>query len=228
MNSAEVSKFGELPRKKHANLHQSISETVSLAGRPQAAVVRSCSGLTNLRYRNERLSHDKKIPPLAERIEEGAPEHSPDDLLVQVNLRLKLDEIAEVEAVALRAQAPRLPTDGELRRLAKRIYDARRTRDKVLDRNLFGEPAWDMLLALSYMPAQGKFLSVSGLSHVSGVPETTALRWQEVLTREGLIERGPDELEFIRLTERGRSLMDGYLSRLWAEAPVAPLNDLGR
>lgn len=175
------------------------------------------------------MSHDKKIPPL-ERVEEGAPDHLPDDLLVQVNLRLKLDEVAEVEAVALRTQAPRLPTDGELRRLAKRIYNARRTRDKVLDRKLFGEPAWDMLLALSYMPAQGKFLSVSGLSHVSGVPETTALRWQVVLTREGLIERGPDETDqrrqFVRLTATGRRLMREYLTRLYAEAPVSPVNDI--
>lgn len=83
-----------------------------------------------------------------------------------------------------------------------------------------------MLLALSFMPRQGRLLSVSSLCLTSAVPQTTALRWQVVLTREGLIERGPDEVDarrkFVRLTSKGRTLMREYLSRLFAEASRAP------
>lgn len=164
------------------------------------------------------LSRDKKIEASTEAMRASQAVGS-DDVLVQVNLRLRLDEVVEVEAMALRAQPSRAPSKKELQKLARRIYEARRSREKMLDGKLFGEPAWDMLLALFYMPAQGKFLSVSGLCFVSGVPPTTALRHQVVLTNEGLIERGPDELDqrrqFIRLTKKGRRLMADYLTRLF-------------
>ena len=144
---------------------------------------------------------------------------SPGDIRLQINLRLKLDEVVAVEATTLRAHPKREPSDKDLRQLAARIYDARRVREKVLDGELFGEPAWDMLLALSFMPARGEFLSVSGLCHASGAPATTGLRWQASLRRERLIERGPDEVDarrqFVRLTKKGRTLMQAYLTRLF-------------
>jgi DNA-binding MarR family transcriptional regulator len=155
------------------------------------------------------------------------PAQQPDDLHLQINLRLKLDEVTQVEATALHATARRAPTRRELCQLACRIYDARRARDKVLDRKLFGEPAWDMLLALFCLPSRGELLSVSALSYASAVPQTTALRWQGVLTDEGLIERGPQAVDarrqIVRLTAKGRALMEAYLIRLfYCATPVPP------
>ena len=169
------------------------------------------------------MSHENKIMSPEASGGDVLSNDGDDDLHLQLNLRLRLDEVVEVEAVTLRSEPGSIPSDSELRDLAKRIYGARRMRDKILDHKLFGEPAWDMLLALSFMPRQGRLLSVSGLCATSGAPATTALRWQDALTREGLIERGPDEADarrkFIRLTDRGRDLMRDYLSRLYAEAP---------
>ena len=162
------------------------------------------------------MSHHDKVNPNSE-VRSADTDCS--DGILQIDLRLTLDEVMDIEATALRQGDRREPSRKDLRRLACRIYEARRTRDKMLDNRLFGEPAWDMLLALYFMPSQGKFLSVSGLCFVSGVPQTTALRWQTVLTQEGLIERGPDEVDrrrqFIRLTEKGRRLMSDYLTRLF-------------
>jgi len=114
------------------------------------------------------------------------------DVYLQISLQLQFDETVGFTAKALRKQRQFSPTSKELRWLACRIYEARRTREKHLEPKLFGEPAWDKLLALFHMPARGEMLSVTGLCHASGVALTTALRWQQILRDENLIERGSE------------------------------------
>lgn len=155
---------------------------------------------------------------------------SSDDALGQFDLRLRLDQVADIEARQLQASAQRSPTRTELSRLACRIYDARRTRDKMLAGELFGEPAWDMLLALYCLPARGERLTVTALSHAANVPQTTGHRWQAILTKANLIERGPPEIDarrqFVRLTEEGRILLTTYLTRLfYCDTPVPRFPD---
>lgn len=145
-----------------------------------------------------------------------------DDVLLQVNLRLRLNEVAAVEAEQLRISARRKPTRHELGQLAKRIYEARRLRERVMRDQLFGEPAWDMLLELYRSGC-----SINALSHAANCPPTTGARWQKVLTKQGLIERGPPGApalkQIVRLTETGRALMDQYLTRLfYCENPIPP------
>jgi len=153
-----------------------------------------------------------------------------DDIRLQIDVRMTLDEVASVEAELLRRGRPDQPTRGQLTQLAGKIYDARRTRDRILSTHLFGEPAWDMLLALYCLPSRGEMLRPTALSYAAAVPPTTGLRWQELLTREGLIERGPAELpsrrQFVRLTDKGRLLMEQYLTRLFfCKTPVPPHPD---
>lgn len=150
-----------------------------------------------------------------------------DDILLQVNLRLHLDEVAEIEAERLLPDARRAPTKNELCLLAGKMYDARRVRDRMLHDGLFGEPAWDMLLALYCLPARGELLTVSALCYASGVPPTTALRWQKALMAQGFIERGPDGVDgrkqIVRLTQQGRAALEKYLARLfYCGVPVPP------
>jgi DNA-binding MarR family transcriptional regulator len=169
------------------------------------------------------VCHEEQVKPQAP----ATPADATDDLRLQINLRLKLDEVAHIEAIALRQNARRVPSRRDLWQMACRIYDARRARDKILDRKLFGEPAWDMLLALYCLPPRGELMSVSALTYASAVPQTTGHRWQSILRDEGLIERGPQEVDarrqIVRLTPRGRSLMDDYLSRLfYCDTPFPP------
>lgn len=152
---------------------------------------------------------------------------SDDDLHLQINLRLHLDEVADIEAKGLRASARREATRRELCQLACKIYDARRARERVFDAQLFGEPAWDMLLALYCLPTRGELLTVTALSLASAVPETTGLRWQNILTSQGLIERGPHGVDarkqMVRLTVDGRRLLEKYLTRLfYCNTPIPP------
>ena len=170
---------------------------------------------------------DQHVIPVIDR-DDSDP--NADDIRLQIDLRLKLDEVASVEAEILRQNNDDQPTRGQLCQLACKIYDARRTRDRILSDHLFGEPAWDMLLALYCLPSRGEMLRPTALSHAAAVAETTGIRWQRILMDRDLIERGPVELpcrrQFVRLTQKGRALMDRYLTRLFfCKTPIPPHPD---
>ena len=152
-------------------------------------------------------------------IEDGRPETPVDDGRLQIDLRLGLDEVAAAEEERLRSAPRRRPTRRELVQLACNLYDARRGRERIFGDQLFGEPAWDMLLALYCLPSRGLVIGVTSLGYAANVPPTTGLRWQKVLLEEGLIERGPHDSDarqrLVRLTEQGRHLMERYLLRLF-------------
>jgi DNA-binding MarR family transcriptional regulator len=138
---------------------------------------------------------------------EGLAELNPKDLHLHINLSFGSDEIpAPVQG----------PTEAQLCEVARQIYRARRKRDQVMDCDLFGEPAWDMLLALYCLPNEGERLSVTALSLAADLPQATGHRWQRTLTKRGLIKRVPDgrdgRRQFVSLTTRGRKLLEDYLS----------------
>lgn len=99
---------------------------------------------------------------------------------------------------------------------AGEIYRMRRARDRYLPKELTGEPAWDILLAL-YAEEPAK-LPVSSLCFGSGAPQTTALRWIAVLEKSDLIvrtrhTRDPSVL-LLALTEQGRFLIERSLKAM--------------
>ena len=163
------------------------------------------------------MSRQDKLYP--SKIDNGLPEAPADDDRLQIDLRLGFDEVAAAEEERLRRTPRRRPSRRELTQLALKLFDARRGRDRMFNDELFGEPGWDMLLALYGFPSRGHLLGVTSLSHAANVPPTTGLRWQKILLAEGLIERGPlDEdsrQRLLRLTGKGRMMMDRYLIRLF-------------
>ena len=99
--------------------------------------------------------------------------------------------------------------------LAFALYKSRRFREKLFDKDLFGEPAWDMLLDLFIHKSNGKTVSVTSLCIASRVPPTTALRWITLLTDAGLVLREEDTFDgrraFIRLSADGEMALRRYL-----------------
>ena len=142
-----------------------------------------------------------------------------DEDRLQIDLRLGLDQMAAAEEEKLRQLPRRRPTRAQLTRLAAHLFKARRDRVRLFEDHMFGEPAWDMLLALYFMPQRGEVITCSSLSSLAQVPGTTGLRWQKRLIDEGLVHRGPHILDgrqvLLALTHRGRLLMDEYLSKLF-------------
>jgi len=169
---------------------------------------------------------DKLTPPAIDDVPREAPM---DDDLLQIDLRLGLDEVAAAEEEKLR-KGPRRPTRRQLGQLAGKLYDARRGRDRVFNDQLFGEPAWDMLLALYCLPIRGIPLCVTSLAYAANVPPSTGTRWLELLLDRGLIKRGPHpsdgRQQLVGLSHKGRMLMERYLIRLfYCQTVEAPETD---
>ena len=104
--------------------------------------------------------------------------------------------------------------------LAQKMLDARRSRNRHFDPDLFGEPAWEMLLALYVAEGSGARLTMSKLADRVGIPLSTAVRWLKALEERSLVARSdhPNDrrIVFIRLRERGQKALDSYLAGIAA------------
>lgn len=99
----------------------------------------------------------------------------------------------------------------------KRILKLRSSRRRIFQDELFGEPAWDMLLELYAVGLGGQTVSVSSLCIASGVPCTTALRWIRNLETHGWIQRARDPKDgrrfFVSLTGKGHKAMERFFAQ---------------
>lgn len=94
-------------------------------------------------------------------------------------------------------------------------YAERRLRDRLFaDDELFGEPAWDILLDVASAESKGERLPVTSVCIGACVPGTTALRWIDILERRGLLHREDDRTDarrsFVRLTTEGARKLERY------------------
>lgn len=99
---------------------------------------------------------------------------------------------------------------------ARRTFVNRARRSGNFSKAMFGEPAWDMLLAL-YATEHSARHTVSELGNLAGVPPTTALRWLDFLeNKEQLVVRRPSATDkrvcLIELSDKARDALDMYFS----------------
>lgn len=122
------------------------------------------------------------------------------------------------DALPQDAPKPRKRHD-EAYKEACRIYGDRKARsDHFGNSDIFGEPAWDILLDVYIHQFQNEEVSVKSACIGSGAPATTALRWLSLLERQGLICSTEDPIDqrrrFIRLTAEGYESMTRYLNHV--------------
>ncbi len=134
-------------------------------------------------------------------------------------LAAELDEEAHRGAIPLGEDAA-TPVEDDMRwlRHARRLYRDRRTRGLLFgDENLFGEPAWDLLLDLFIAAKERKRVPVTSACIGAAVPTTTALRWLALLEERGLILREADPTDarriFVRLSADAYARMVAYFVR---------------
>lgn len=101
--------------------------------------------------------------------------------------------------------------------LARQTYEDRRRRNKIFQSDeLFGEPAWDILLDLFIAAKERRRVSVTSACIGSAVPSTTALRWISILERQGFLSREADPGDarrvYVRLSPSGYEAMLEYFS----------------
>ncbi len=102
--------------------------------------------------------------------------------------------------------------------VAQRLYDWRRRRDALLEGpvKIFGEPAWDLLLDLFLMQAEGRQVSVTDGCIGSANPTTTAIRHIGRLELAGLVVRERDDEDRRRSWLRLTDTADCVLRRFFA------------
>lgn len=100
----------------------------------------------------------------------------------------------------------------------QRLIAWQRRRDRKLGEEIFGDPAWSMLLELYGAELLGLPMPVSSLCIAAETPATTALRRLGELEQAGLVLRRPDPADrrrvFIALTAEGREKLESCLEGL--------------
>lgn len=100
---------------------------------------------------------------------------------------------------------------------ARAVYSSRRLRGRSFgSEDLFGEPAWDMLLDLYIADFDHRAISVSSLCIAANVPTSTAMRWILLLQSRGLVERRGDDADkrrvYVHLTDAAKSALDRHFA----------------
>jgi DNA-binding MarR family transcriptional regulator len=97
-----------------------------------------------------------------------------------------------------------------------KISNLRSRRRDLFGDDLFGEPAWDILLSLLQSSLTDRVESVGSACLAAGVPQSTALRWLNLLESRGWVERRSDcedgRRVHVRLTDKARSTLLELLS----------------
>lgn len=112
--------------------------------------------------------------------------------------------------------------------LARQNYVDRRRRTKIFkSEDLFGEPAWDILLDLFIAAKERRRVSVTSACIGSAVPSTTALRWITILEKQELLVREADPADarrvYVKLSARGYAAMLEYFAS--ASRSIVRLDD---
>lgn len=119
---------------------------------------------------------------------------------------------AAPETTAAQAEARALA-----RLRAERLHAERRRRDAHFPPALFGEPAWDLLLAMFTARERGHAMILCRAYKAAGVSDTTGRRLLDRMEEEGLISRRraprSRKMRIVELTDRAVELLLDYLSR---------------
>ena len=101
---------------------------------------------------------------------------------------------------------------------ARALMLARQGRGAIFASAMFGEPAWDMLIALYLAEFDQVRITVTGLAERSGAALTTAIRWLDYLEQTQLVERRAHPTDrrviFVELSEDARSKLRTYFRAL--------------
>jgi DNA-binding MarR family transcriptional regulator len=100
---------------------------------------------------------------------------------------------------------------------AQQELERRRRRNKVLPEEMFGEPAWEILLQL-YVEQQGTRLNIARLTSYLNLSASTVLRWLNYLHDKQLLRREihPNDQRsvFVELTTGAVEVIDSYFSEV--------------
>lgn len=110
---------------------------------------------------------------------------------------------------------PLSPEAGQsLRAVAERLYAERRRRDEYFPAALFGEPAWDLLLALFIAHDEGRHVPLQEAYAAAKVDPSEGPALVDRLIASGLVTRSHNRWNAILLTDQGMDRLGDYLADL--------------
>ena len=119
---------------------------------------------------------------------------------------------------ALASILPSALTGTTLAAMAERLYQERRRREDYFPPGLFGEPAWDLILALFMAREEGRWLSVAEAYEAAAVKPAAGRRLIARLERSGMVARirGQEDRRkrYVQLTANASERLTDYLTRL--------------
>jgi hypothetical protein len=119
---------------------------------------------------------------------------------------------------ALAAILPSRLAGLSLSAVAERLYSQRRERDRHFPPRLFGEPAWDLLLALFVAREEGRTMSLAEAYQAAVVTPPAGRRLITKLEAEGWIVRcpvsGKPQRLAVGLTQHSVERLSDYLTEL--------------
>jgi hypothetical protein len=150
------------------------------------------------------------------------PEDTIQRLGAQLNAALLSFEQLKQEVVGQHPTSE--ASEADLRRTraqiaAAQIIARRRARHAHFGaQDIFGEPAWDILLDLYVRQSGGEQISLKSACVNAGVPANTALRWLHALELEGLLccedDPGDQDRRLVRLSRNGFDRMTDYFEEI--------------
>jgi hypothetical protein len=101
-----------------------------------------------------------------------------------------------------------------LRAVAERLYAERRKRDEYFPLGLFGEPAWDLLLAMFIAHDDGRPVLLDEAYEAAKIEPRDGPALIEKLVAAGLVARSHNRGNAIVLTDYGTDRLSDYLADL--------------
>jgi len=118
---------------------------------------------------------------------------------------------------ALASVLPSSLAGASLAAMAERLYLERRRRDDYFPAGLFGEPVWDLMLALFIASEEGRRMSIAEAYEAARVKPAAGRRLLAKMERSGLVARsgGQEDLRkrYVGLTANASERMSDYLTR---------------
>jgi DNA-binding MarR family transcriptional regulator len=125
-----------------------------------------------------------------------------------------------LELLRTRRNGPNESSRENLLSVARFSLETRQGREEHFSPAMFGEPAWDLLLALYVTQADTPASAVSSLAKSAGIAITTAFRWIDYLEEKRLIQRQRSSDDgralTVALSEDGRARLEGYFADVLA------------
>ena len=134
-------------------------------------------------------------------------------------LKLLIGDVGSEQAEPIASAPTKLLSDQSADARASRAreeFHNRRRRKRLFSSIMFGEPAWDMLLALYIQESTGPRHTLGTLLQSAGVSGSSGKRWLDSLERQGLAVRIPHPNDartyYVRLTNKGLEKLNAYFS----------------